>query len=57
MAGDGVNIPSGVKRWHGAAAERWFSHLAAEVPGKNSKNEWCEPADDAAYGVLSLDRS
>lgn len=57
LAGDVVNIPTGVKHWHGAAADSWFSHLAAEVPGKNSKNEWCEPVDDAAYSALSLDRS
>lgn len=35
--GDVVNIPSGVKHWHGAAADRWFQHLAIEVPGKDGK--------------------
>ncbi len=50
--GDCVNIPAGVKHWHGAAPDSWFSHLAVEVPGENSSNEWLEPVDDAQYGVL-----
>lgn len=44
--GDVVNIPAGVKHWHGAAADSWFSHLAVEVPGEDSYNEWLEPAID-----------
>ena len=50
--GDVVNIPVGVKHWHGAAADSWFSHLALEVPGKNCSNEWLEAVDDAAYAKL-----
>lgn len=44
-----VNIPTGVKHWHGAAPDSWFSHLAIEVPGVNSSNEWLEVVDDAQY--------
>ena len=47
--GDVVNIPVGVKHWHGAAADSWFSHLAIEVPGENCSNEWLEPVDDETY--------
>ncbi len=47
--GDVVNIPAGVKHWHGAAPDSWFSHLAMDVPGEDSSNEWLEPVDDAAY--------
>ena len=47
--GDVVNIPVGVKHWHGAAPDSWFSHLAVEVPGDETSNEWLEPVDDAAY--------
>jgi len=47
--GDTVNIPAGVKHWHGAAPECWFQHLAVEVPGEGGRNEWLEPVDDAAY--------
>ena len=50
--GDCVNIPVGVKHWHGAAPDSWFSHLAVEVPGVNGSNEWLEPVDDEIYGVL-----
>lgn len=50
--GDCINIPVGVKHWHGAAPDSWFSHLAVEVPGENGSNEWLEPVDDEQYGVL-----
>lgn len=50
--GDVINIPAGVKHWHGAAPTSWFSHLAIEVPGENPSNEWLEPVDDAEYGKL-----
>lgn len=46
LPGDCINIPAGVKHWHGAASGSWFSHLAVEVPGENSSNEWKEPVDD-----------
>lgn len=47
--GDVVNIPPEVKHWHGAAADSWFSHLAVEVPGEGTSNEWCEPVTDEEY--------
>lgn len=50
--GDTVNIPVGVKHWHGAAADSWFSHLAIEVPGVNGSNEWLEPVSDEQYGSI-----
>ncbi len=50
--GDVVNIPAGVKHWHGAAKDSWFSHLAVEVPGEETKTEWCEPVSDDAYSKL-----
>ena len=40
--GDTVNIPAGVKHWHGAA-DCWFQHIAIEVPGTETHTEWCEP--------------
>ena len=51
--GDRVNIPAGVKHWHGASPDCWFQHLAVEVPGEGGRNEWLEPVDDAAYGVAT----
>lgn len=50
--GDVVNIPAGVKHWHGAAKDSWFQHLAIEVPGENGRTEWCEPVDDMQYNSL-----
>ena len=47
--GDVVNIPTGVKHWHGAAPDSWFSHLAVEVPGDETSNEWLEAVDNTAY--------
>ena len=50
--GDCINIPTGVKHWHGAAPDEWFSHLAIEVPGENSSNEWLEQVSDEEYRKL-----
>ncbi len=50
--GDIVNIPAGVKHWHGAAPDSWFSHLAIEVPGENARNEWLEPVSNEDYNKL-----
>ena len=47
--GDVINIPAGVKHWHGAAPYSWFSHLAIEVPGEETSNEWLEPVDETDY--------
>ncbi len=51
-AGSVVNIPAGLKHWHGAKADSWFSHIAIAVPGENTLNEWLEPVDDEHYGAL-----
>ena len=50
--GDVVNIPPEVKHWHGAAPDCWFSHLAVEVPGESTSNEWCEPVPEETYKEL-----
>ena len=51
--GDTVNIPAGVKHWHGAAPDSWFQHLSVEPPGEGTSNEWLEPVDDAAYAAAT----
>lgn len=53
--GDVVNISAGVKHWHGAAPNSWFSHLAIEVPGENCSTEWCEIVTDEEYNNLEKD--
>ena len=50
--GDVLNIPPEVKHWHGAAPDCWFSHLAVEVPGEGTSNEWCEPVPEETYKEL-----
>ena len=48
-----VTIPPNVRHWHGAARKSYFSHLAFEVPGTETSNEWCEAVSDEAYEKLS----
>ena len=50
--GDIVTIPANVKHWHGATANSWFSHIAVEIPGENTSNEWCEKVTDEEYDKL-----
>jgi quercetin dioxygenase-like cupin family protein len=47
-----VVIPAEVKHWHGAKADSWFSHIAVEVPGEETSNEWLEAVSDEEYGKL-----
>lgn len=47
-----ITIAPGVKHWHGASKESWFSHIAVEVPGENCHTEWCEPVSDEDYNCL-----
>lgn len=50
--GDVVNIPANVKHWHGAAKDSWFSHLAIEIDGENTSNEWLEVVSAEDYNKL-----
>ena len=47
-----ITIPPEVKHWHGAKKDSWFSHIAVEVPGEETSNEWLEPVDDVSYNGL-----
>ena len=47
-----IHIPAGVKHWHGAAPDSWFSHLAVEIDGVETSNEWLEPVSDKDYNKL-----
>lgn len=47
-----ITIPAEVKHWHGAKADSWFSHIAVEVPGEETRNEWCEVVSDEEYARL-----
>ena len=52
MPGTVITIPAGVKHWHGAKADTWFSHIAVEVPGEEASTEWCEPVSEEEYSKL-----
>lgn len=47
-----ITIPPEVKHWHGAKKDSWFSHIAVEVPGEETSNEWCEKVSDEEYNKL-----
>lgn len=51
-SGDVVNIPAGVKHWHGAAPDSWFSHIAIAVPAEGAYTEWFEKVDLEEYSKL-----
>lgn len=48
-----IVIPANVKHWHGAKKDSWFSHIALEVPGENTSNEWLEEVSDKEYNKLN----
>lgn len=52
--GDVITIPANVKHWHGARKDSWFSHIAVEVPGEETSNEWCEAVTDEEYDQLTV---
>ena len=47
-----ITIPANVKHWHGAKKDSWFSHIAIEVPGEDTSNEWLESVSDEEYDKL-----
>ena len=54
MPGSVVRIPPNVKHWHGATHESWFTHIAIEVPGKDTSTEWLEAVSPEQYGELGF---
>ena len=50
--GDVVNIPAGVKHWHGATKNSWFAHIALSVPVEGATTEWLNPVTDEEYNKL-----
>ena len=42
-----IEIPEGVKHWHGAAADSWMQHLTFHKDVQDgASNEWLEPVSD-----------
>ena len=52
VPGTVIVIPEGVKHWHGAKKDSWFSHIAIEMPGEECSSEWCEQVSDKEYNAL-----
>lgn len=52
IPGTVIIIPANVKHWHGASNDSWFSHLAIEVPGVNTSNEWLEQVSNEDYNKV-----
>ncbi|HEY4190989.1 MAG TPA: cupin domain-containing protein [Candidatus Limnocylindrales bacterium] len=49
-AGDIVHTPSGEWHWHGAAPDRFMTHLAIfEAPADGPETEWASKVTDAEY--------
>lgn len=49
-----VEIKPGIKHWHGAKKDTWFAHIAIEIPGEDTSNEWLEPVNEEEYKQLSI---
>ncbi len=48
-----INIPEGVKHWHGAAKDSWFQHLTYHKDVKEgARNEWLEAVTNEVYNPL-----
>ncbi len=52
IAGDIVEIPRGVKHWHGAAKDSWFAHLSIEADISAGPSCWYEEVTDEEYNAL-----
>ena len=52
VTGSVVEIPAGVKHWHGAAKNSKFTHIAIEVPSNGGTTEWLEKVSDEDYNKL-----
>ena len=50
--GDSVYIPRRCEALARRHTDSWFSHLAIEIPGENTSNEWLEPVNDNEYSKL-----
>lgn len=56
-AGDVIDIPEGIKHWHGAQKDSWFQHVTSHIEVENTRpgsapNEWLEPVSDEEYNKL-----
>lgn len=52
VPGEVVEIRPEVRHWHGAVRDRWFTHVALEVPSEEGRTEWLDPVGDEFYLAL-----
>lgn len=51
--GDIIDIPEGVKHWHGAQKDAWFQHIATHINvADTTSDEWLEAVSDEIYNRL-----
>ena len=56
-AGDTVQTPAGEWHWHGAAPDRFMTHLAIwEAPDDGAETEWGDLVTDAEYAAPPVRR-
>lgn len=51
-AGSVIMIKAGIKHWHGAKKDSYFSHIAIAIERENTSNEWLEPVSEEEYSKL-----
>ena len=57
-AGDTVYTPPGEWHWHGAAPERFMTHLAIwEASAEGKEAEWGEQVSDSEYAAAAQEAS
>jgi quercetin dioxygenase-like cupin family protein len=57
-AGDTVHTPPGEWHWHGAAPDRFMTHLAIfEAAADGAESEWGEQVTDAEYDAEPAERA
>lgn len=47
-----ITIPANTRHWHGAKQDSWFSHVAFDVAGEETSNEWYEAVEEEYYNSL-----
>lgn len=53
-AGDTIHTPAGEWHWHGAAPDRFMTHLAMwEAPADGEETAWGDQVGDAEYGAAA----
>lgn len=52
--GDVIEVPSGVKHFHGAAPGHTFSHLAFSIPDETAYTKWYEALSKEEYNNIKI---